>query len=462
LAKPNILLILSDQHRFDCLGVNRHPFLRTPHIDRLAAEGVNFTQAHTPIPVCVPTRNSLLHGQWSTEHLAIANHDTEAPRPAKPGLPTFTRMLHDAGYALLHVGKWGVHPDKDPTHPDYGYDRYISVGDYPGWREGLGAPPLPKTTWEGGVDPGVGPELSRLAWGAGETIRLLEQVSSSTQPFFIRWDPSEPHLPNIVPEPYNSLYPPEEISPWPSFPDPLIGKPYIQGQQRRTWGVEGWSWAQWAPVVSRYLGQISLLDAQVGRLLDALNTLGLVETTLVIYTADHGDLGGGHGMVDKHYVMYDDVVRVPLVARWPGHISPGTHCDAFVSHSLDLASTFCDVAGIPAPATFRGQSLVPLFKGAQDNGRSDIFSMYHGNQFGLYSQRMVRDRQWKYVWNATAEDELYDLEHDPGELWNLVTNPAYLEELRRLRRRLIVWMEAISDPLLNHWNRTQLLEDRTL
>jgi arylsulfatase A-like enzyme len=462
LAQPNILLILSDQHRFDCLGINGHPFLRTPHIDRLAAEGLNFTQAYTPIPVCVPTRNCLLHGQWSTEHLAIANHDTEAPRPVKSGLSTFTRRLRDAGYDLSHVGKWGVHPEKDPVHPDYGYHRYVGVEAYPRWREAQGVPPLPRTTWEGGLDPDAGPAHSRLAWGAGETIRLLEQASLSDQPFFIRWDAPEPHLPNIVPEPYYSLYPPAEIPPWPSFPDSLAGKPYIQGQQRRTWGVDGWSWEQWAPVVSRYLGQVSLLDAQVGRLLDTLDSLGLAESTLVIYTTDHGDLGGGHGMVDKHYVMYDDVVRVPLVARWPGHISPGSVCDAFVSHSLDLAPTFCDVAGISPPDTFRGESLVPLFEGAQDNGRPDIFAMYHGNQFGLYSQRMVRDRRWKYVWNATAEDELYDLEQDPGELQNLARDPAHLEELRRLRRRLIAWMESISDPLLNGWNRTQLLEDRTL
>ncbi len=462
MTQPNILLVYSDQHRFDCLGVNGHPLLQTPHLDRLAGGGVNFTQAYTPIPVCVPTRNCLLHGQWSTEHLAIANHDTEAPRPVKPGLPTFTRALRDAGYSLAHVGKWGVHPIKGPTHPDYGYHRYISAEDYPRWREAQGAPPLPRTTWEGGPDSGVGPELSRLAWGAGETIRLLQQVSSIDQPFFIRWDAPEPHLPNLVPEPYNSLYPPDEIPPWSSFPDPLIDKPYIQRQQRRTWDVEGWTWTQWAPIVSRYLGQLSLLDSQVGRLLDALGALGLAQSTLVVYTTDHGDLGGGHGMVDKHYVMYDDVVRVPLVARWPGHIEPGTVCDAFISHSLDLASTFCEVAGTPIPTTFRGQSLVPLFEGARDNGRPDIFAMYHGNQFGLYSERMVRDRRWKYVWNATAEDELYDIEDDPGELRNLAADPKYLRELRRLRRRLIAWMEATSDPLLNGWNRTQLLEDRTV
>jgi arylsulfatase A-like enzyme len=255
----------------------------------------------------------------------------------------------------------------------------------------------------GGLDPDVDPRDTRLAWGADAVIRLLEERSEADGPFFVQWDLREPHLPNILPEPYCSMYGPAEIVPWPSFPDPLVGKPYAQAQQRRTWQVEGWAWREWAPVVGRYLGTISLLDAQVGRLLDALDRLALTEETMVIYTTDHGDMCGGHGMVDKHMVMYDDVVRVPLIVRWPGCATPGTVSHAFVSPALDLASTLCEVANAPVPATFRGKSLLPLLKSgrsAQSWDRQDILSMYHGNQFGLYSARMVRDRRWKYVWNA--------------------------------------------------------------
>jgi arylsulfatase A-like enzyme len=114
---------------------------------------------------------------------------------------------------------------------------------------------------------------------------------------------------------------------------------------------------------------------------------------------------------------------------------------------------------MPVPETFRGNSLLPLLAGQQDNSRQDIFSMYHGNQFGLYSQRMVRDYRWKYIWNATAEDELYDLQSDPGELHNLAVNPNYKDELTRLRVRLVAWMEEIHDSLLNQWTRMQLLEE---
>jgi len=457
VSRPNILLLHSDQHRFDCVGANGHPLLKTPNLDRLAAEGMNFSHAFCPIPLCIPVRNSLLFGQWSTGHLVIANWDTEAPRAAKEGLPAFSQVLREAGYFLGYVGKWHTHPTKGPL--DYGFHEYIPEEGYSRWRAAQGLPPRPRRNGSfGEPDPGIRPEQSRLAWGAQQVIRLLEACASQESPFFIRWDPSEPHLPNIVPEPYCSMYPPHAIPPWPSFPDPLIGKPYIQAQQRRTWKIADWSWKEWAPVVGRYLGEISLMDAQIGQILDALDRLHLAADTLVVYTTEHGDLCGGHGMVDKHYVMYDDVTRVPLIIRWPGRVVPGSACDAFVSHSIDLATTFCEVAGAPVPQTFQGKSLLPLLARERDNGRQDIFSAYHGNQFGLYSQRMVRDRRWKYIWNATAEDELYDLASDPGEVRNLAAEPACRGELVRFRQRLIAWMEEVHDPLLNGWIRAQLLE----
>lgn len=455
MTRPNLLLIHSDQHRFDCVGANGHQRVQTPNLDRLAAEGLNFTHAFCPVPLCVPARNSLLHGQWPTTHLAIANWDTEAPRPARGGLPSYSQALRDAGYRLGYVGKWHLHEQLDARA--YGFHDYVPEEEYDAWRAAEGLPPRPRHNgWFGELDPHIGPEASRLAWGADQAIRLLEEYGAHGTPFFVRWDPSEPHLPNVVPEPFHSRYPPATIPPWPSFPDPLTGKPYIQAQQRRTWRVDGWGWREWSPIVSRYLGEISLLDAQVGRLLATLDRLGLARDTLVIYTTDHGDLCGGHGMIDKHFIMYDDVVRVPLLMRWPGAIQPGSRCEAFVSHSIDLAATFCEVAGVPVPATFQGRSLVPLLDGADDS-RADIFTTYHGNQFGLYGQRMVRDRRWKYVWNATAEDELYDLGSDPAELRNLAIDARYADELRRLRRRLVAWMEETGDRLLNEWTRAQLL-----
>jgi len=451
-ARPNILLIHVDQHRADCLGAAGHPLLQTPALDRLAAEGVRYTHAFTPIPVCTPARASLLTGTWPSAHGLIANADTEVHPPTFPQLPTISQLLHDAGYRVGHVGKWHVHPQHPPTA--FGCDVYIPEQGYAAWRAAQGLPPKPhRNGFFGETDPAITAEQSSLAWGANRTLDLLRQAAAGERPFFLRWDPSEPHLPNVVPEPYASLYPPSAIAPWPSYPDPLVGKPYIQAKQRRTWGIESWTWDDWSPIVSRYLGEISLLDHQVGRILAELDRLGLADNTLVIYSSDHGDLCGGHGLLDKHFVMYDDLVRVPLLLRWPAQVTGGQLCDAFISSSLDISATLVSAAEITPPPSFQGASLLDQLT---HPARPDIFSCYFGNQLGLFSQRMVRDRHWKYVWNATAEDELYCLDDDPGEITNRMGDPAAQPALHHLQARLRSWMEATRDRVLNGWTRHQL------
>ncbi|MEZ4868386.1 MAG: sulfatase-like hydrolase/transferase [Caldilineaceae bacterium] len=464
-ARVNILLIHADQHRADCLGVNGHPLLKTPHLDQLATEGVNFTHAYTPIPLCTPARTSLLTGQWPMQHGVITNYDAEAGRSLPLETPTVSQRLHEAGYFLGYVGKWGVDPRHTPL--DFGFHVYHPESNYTKHRAAQGLPPQPATNrWFGECDPYITPQQSQLAWGADRTIELIHQATAQPEPFFLRWDPSAPHLPNVPPEPYATMYPPAEIPPWPNFADPLTNKPYIQRQQRRTWGIDDWTWQEWAPVVGRYLGEISLLDQQIGRVLAALTAAGLAENTLVIYSADHGDLCGGHGMIDKHYVMYEELVRVPLLMRWPNAIAAGSTQHNFVSSALDLAATLCDAAGVTpigsaAPSALQGQSLLSLAQRNTSTGaRPDIYTTYHGNQFGLYSQRMVRDPHWKYIWNATAEDELYDLDRDPGELVNCIDDEACSQIRHRLRQRLVIWMEATNDRLLNSWIREQLLEGR--
>lgn len=457
MQKPNILMIVADQHRRDCVGVNGHPFLQTPHLDALARDGVNFTNAYTSSPICVPARNSLLHGCWPCHHHCIANPDTEAPRPAPVDLPAFPQALRDAGYYLTFTGKWPGGKTRSPI--EYGFHEYTPESEYNKWRAQQNLPPRPGGMPFFDFDPHITPEQGRLAWGANITIDTLKRVATQDQPFFVRWDPSEPHLPNVVPQPYADMYPPESIPPWPSFGDTFEKKPYIQAQQLRSWGLEGWDWNKWAPLVGRYLGEITLLDAQIGRVLKTLDELGIADNTIVIYTCDHGDLCGAHGMIDKHYVMYDDVTRIPFFVRWPGVVKPGSVCDDFVVHTIDLARTLCEIAGAPVPETFQGESLLPMLKGEGSNGRQDVLCMYMGNQFGLYSQRMVRDRQWKYVWNATAEDELYDTLNDPGELVNRATDPECKERIAAMRKRLHQWMLDVKDPLNNMWVRKQLLEN---
>lgn len=475
--KPNILFIGSDQHRFDCVGVNGNPVIKTPNLDKLAATGMNFTNAYTPCPICTPARVSLLTGQWSFKHLNITiDAWTEVPRVHKEGLPTFSEQLKANGYFLGYLGKWHMEHDGKMQPKDAGFDMYIPEGAYGRWRQEKGIPrsELRETGWDisltpekfdwlirGGTDEYITPEQSKLHWGADTLIGWLEERVGKDEPFFLRWDPSEPHLTNVLPEPYASMYQPEDIPQWGSFAEDFHNKPYIQAQQLYSWGIQDWTWEDWAPVAARYYGEISLLDHEIGRVVEAVDRLGLRENTMIIYTTDHGDMCGSHRMMDKHYNMYDDVTRVPMVVNWPGVIEPGTYAP-FVSHALDLAATLCDITGSGIPDTFQGQSLVPVLKEGQKQGRKDILSAYHGTQFGLYSQRMVRNEKWKYVWNLTAQDELYDMENDPWELENLAGESQTEQVLKEMRLRLAELLTQAEDPLLNVWTNFQLSYGRKI
>ena len=459
MSKPNILLIHADQLRFDCLGVNGHSVVQTPNLDRLAVQGANFRHAFTPAPICSPARASLLTGQWSFQHGCISTPDTEIYRPAGEDIPIFSSILAEAGYKLGWVGKF--HGEVTGSPLSRGFDDFIPERAYDQWRQSRGRKPKVRANgWFGETDTSIEVEDSRLAWGAAQTVNLLDAYARNGEPFFLRWDPSEPHLPNVVPEPYSSLYDPASLQPWANFHDNLDGKPYIQAQQRRTWNIDSWTWDEWAPIVARYLGEVSLLDAQVGVVLNRLEELGLTDSTMVIFSTDHGDLCGAHGMIDKHFVMYDEITRVPLLVKYPGHIEGGVLCDSFVSHEIDIASTILAAAGLDAPASFQGKSLIEVASATDPDPRQDIFSAWHGSQLGAFTQRMIRDVHWKYVWNATCEDELYNLSDDPGELKNLAREASTV--LLSYRERLIGWMESLGDPALNLWTREAMVSGRKL
>ena len=459
--RPNLLLVHSDQHRWDCLGLRGAGRVRTPRLDALAGGGVDFTHAFTPNPVCSPARACLQTGAWSTTHGCLSIVGTETYRPADPALPTLTGLLAGAGYRVGHVGKFHGEVVGGPT--DHGAEVYVSAGEYGKWRASRGLPPRPRVNGLfGEVDPHVTTDQTALAWQGDRALAILHDFADSAdeKPFLLRFDPPEPHLPNVVSPEMAGWYPPESIDPWPGFPDDLAGKPEAQRRTRQRWGTDGWPWEQWRPIVSRYLAEVELLDRQVGRLLDALDARGLAGDTLVVYTTDHGDMCGAHGMVDKHFVAYDDVMRVPLIARWPGRLPAGATFDGFVHHELDLARTLLAAAGVDAPPSFAGRDLVADV--AAGEGRDFAFAQYHGTHQGLYSIRMLRTRRWKYAYNPVAVDELYDLDADPGELNNLAADPARAGVLADLRTRMADFMREIGDPLSPptfDWGRSKLPPD---
>lgn len=462
MKRQNILLIHADQHRFDCLGINGHKQIKTPNLDRLAKEGVNFNHAFTPTAICSPARASLLTGQWPHQHGCLSIPQAEIYAPANPELPTFPQLLKKEGYGMAWIGKY--HDEIAEKPDEHGFDIYVPETNYPAWRKAQGIDPLPRIeeNWFGCDDPDADDTQTKIAWEAGNVMDAIDRFTGEDKPFLVRWDPFEPHPPCRPPKSFSKMYPPESIEPWGSFDDPLENKPYIQKQQKHTWKIENWTWDDWAPVVARYYAEISHMDQQIGRVLNKLDADGLTENTLVLYSTDHGDLCGGHGMYDKHFIMYDEVMRVPMIGRWPGHIEGGKTCDAFVVNELDISKTILAAAGIKAPETFVGKNLADVACGTDLDPRPDIFGAWHGGQFGSYTQRMLRDRRWKYIWNTVDVDELYDLESDPHEIQNRVHDPECLTDLKRLRRRMASWMTDLGDRMLNQWTSEQLLHDRKI
>lgn len=469
MARPNVVLILLDQWRFDALGANGPTACRTPHLDRLAAEAVRCTRAYTPIGLCSPARASLLTAVYPHRHGMLNNcHEEDAIRLDLPdGLATFPRQMREAGYRLGYVGKWHAGRHLGPEH--HGFESWAGrPEDYRAYRLAHGLPaeaPVPPDAVSAqigrlrlpiaGTDP-TPPERSYTGFAVEEALRLLEELATTGAPFLLQVSLEGPHHPYYAPEPFASWYEPSRLDPWPSFHDALKDKPASHRRRLARLGMADWAWEDWAPVVARYFGYVSHIDAQVGRLLEALGTRGLAEKTLLVVGADHGDLTGSHGQFNKGTMAYEDVYHIPLLARWPdGGLPGGTACRDFV-RLLDLGPTFLEAAGLEPPPGVDGRSLLACWRGQPEPDWPDsVFAQFHGDEWGLYSQRLVRDGRFKLVYNGQDQDELYHLARDPYELVNRAEDPAYRAERRRMELLLLDWMERTADPLLR-WARLQL------
>ncbi|MCX7012088.1 MAG: sulfatase-like hydrolase/transferase [Candidatus Sumerlaeota bacterium] len=232
------------------------------------------------------------------------------------------------------------------------------------------------------------------------------------------------------------------------------GKPYVHEEQTRRWGTDGLPEKTWRKIVARYYGMETMVDDAVGRILDRLHELGLEDSTLVIFTTDHGDAVGNHRMYDKGYCAYEEQFHIPLILRGVGLRRAGM-CDQWIT-SLDLMPTIVEAAQLELPPDLEidGRSLLPAFREGVSLGRDSIFAEFHGMQYGLCSLRMARNERHKYVLNVNDRAELYDLMDDPCELRNLAGTAAAADDERSMHDKLLRWMERTRDPLLKTiWGR---------
>jgi arylsulfatase A-like enzyme len=455
---PNILMVVTDQERWDILGSYGSTICGTPHLDRLASEGVRFETCLAPTAICSPSRASLLTGLYPHGHGILNNtHEADALRTELPsGLATFPELLRDAGYRLGYVGKWHVGRS---TPASRGFHDLSSVPeDVPG-RPGdpvVGADPqlrdpiyarYPRARLlVAGIDPRP-IEETETRRDADSAIELLERYVKLDQPFFLSVDFEGPHHPYMPPESFAELYDPASIPPWPNFDEDVANKPAAQRRLIEQRGVTGWTWHDWQPVVARYFGFMTFIDDEIGRLLEAIERLGLRQNTWVIHLVDHGDMTGSHGgQFNKGPLMYDEVLRIPLIVRGPRAV-PGGVCRGPVG-SLAVMPTILELAGLPAQPGLHVRSLAGALADPDAipiDGAA--FAEYHGDEWGLYSMRMIRTRSAKYVYSPHGMDELYDLGADPYERINRIDDRALARRLADLRAGMLDWMVRTDDPL---------------
>lgn len=473
MSRPNLFILLADQLRADVLGVNGSTICRTPHLDRLARDGVNFGLAFTTTPLCSPARAALFTGRYPHSNGLIAN--THYPDTPSPCLPERERLLFQhlatAGYRCGYVGKWHLNVGEQAV----GAQRR-GVADFYGGRraaqlhrERLSLPPREdvagarRRTMEGPHPPMCGvapyPEEYHLDAGiAGQAVALLRQyvdegLGGPDRPFALVCSFHGPHFPLEVPEPYADLYDPAAVPKPGSFDDALAEKPPAQRTHPWLQLAAHLSWPEWQRVIAAYWSFVTLIDELTGRVLRALEELGLDEETLVVTTSDHGDMAGHHRMFDKGPYFYEDVMRVPSVWRWPGHVPPlQNEQRGFISH-VDVVPTLLellDVDPVAGAPPLQGVSRVPVLIGDPAATRgNEVFGESNAGDLvnPQLDARMIRTRRWKYAWRPGDVDELYDLEADPEELANLAAATKHAAALQQLRVRLAAWMQETEDPL---------------
>ena len=466
-SRPNILLILTDQQRWDTICGRSG--CRTPNIDALAAQGVRFERSYTPVSLCCPARAMLVSGaySWHNGVFVQVHVDHRMHYGMKEGTVTYAQRLADAGYRTAYLGKWHADWVKGPL--DYGYQRIsaVSQGPEPTARANLRPEDqltsIPKgahiaaervVQWVGGDDWPVwrefdGPHESRRPhFMASRAEAVLGELCGGEDPWLMEVHFPEPHDPYAPHVEFARRYDADKVPLPDNWREEYVNKPGMNLKEAANYrDVTDEDVRQ---AIAHYWAYTEEIDHYVGKILDALEASGQAENTLMVFSSDHGDLLGNHGMFIKSWMPYEETHRVPMVARWPGHIPAGT-----VAHQLvqlhDWAHTFCDVGGA-GPLPYKdGISLKSLMRDPEgEASREAIMNIYYGCEF-LHLQRIMITERYKYVFNGFDLDELYDLETDPSEMINRVDDPAYGEVADDLRRKLYEFMDRFDDPFKSNW-----------
>ena len=464
MKKPNILLLFSDQHNYSYLGSEGHPYIKTPSLDRLAAEGVKFPNAYCQNPLCVPSRANLMTGRYC-RNLGIYDNR----HCLQSNGVTLPRVFGAAGYRTCVIGK---------TH--FNGEQWQGFQQRPyGDLYGQGHQPDPyRTPEEKGPNSGLkdiiacsGPTgiplpMTQTEICVAEAAKWLQVHASreAATPFLLSVNFDKPHFPINPPKEYFDRYIDQVTVPT-DLEDYLerSAVPFVRNSARNNGVLQHRGHHDLVrQTLAAYCGCVEWVDNAVGRIVNVLDFLGLKDDTIVIYTTDHGEMGYERGFWQKT-VFFDSSARIPLIFRWPGKFAPGRAPRDFAG-LIDLLPTLCDLAelgplprydGLPCDAD--GVSLKNALAAGTPVGRDEIFCESTVLKEPEHAGCMIRKGQWKYNHYLDNQDELYDMEADPRELNNLVNNPAYKDTADELRNRVKTFWEP--EKQIARYNATPMMQN---
>jgi arylsulfatase A-like enzyme len=485
--RPNILLLVNDHQAYYRHGWDGGTRPLTPHFDQLAAEGIRFERSYAAVPLCGPSRRTLVTGLYPHNHGNYYNYTN-----SEYDHEVYLETLVQAEYRCFYNGKWHAGPGSPKDFgcegvckTDYG-NPYI-MPEYHAYLEERSLPPAEHHVEMVFMSDAVKASFPRIKegepyrcdrhWCGEDAVGLtvtpkethesfflahtaceqLEEWAQSEErpPFHMRVDFWGPHHPHFPTQEFAELYDPATIEEYGSFRDTLEGKPdYYWHEGRYLLSENGGRlvvpsplpWETWQKIMARAYAHITMIDAAGGLILEKLDELGLRENTLVIWTTDHGDALASHGgRFDKGAYMTEEVLRVPLAMRFPGRIEPGQVSNALVC-GTDIAPTLLDAAGTAFESPVDGQSLLPLAAGEADEWRDSLLVETYGHGYGLtHVGRGILKGRYKYLIYQDHLGELYDLEADPYEMTNLIHDPRYGEVLAELEEALRAWQRRTGD-----------------
>jgi arylsulfatase A-like enzyme len=473
----NILLITSDQQHWNTLGC-QNPEIQTPNLDKLAAEGTLYTRTYCPNPTCTPTRASIITGKYASQHGAASLGQKLAETE-----PTVGAVFQRAGYRTTLVGKAHFQPltgseeypslesypilqdldfwrnfsddfygfqhievarnHTDEAHVGQHYAIWMQEKGLDNWRDYFRSPTgtndTQKHKWL------IPEEYHYNAWIAERSCALLDQYKDSGEPFLLWSSFFDPHPDYLVPEPWDTMYDPEKIT----VPQMTPGEhdqnpPHFRMTQEENPDFSAWKEKDGHQVhgfgshlqdrkslakdIAIYYGMVSCMDKYIGQIVDHLDSLGLAEDTIIVFTSDHGHYFGHHGLNAKGPFHYEDGVRVPLIVRMPGRVPAGKQSDALQT-LVDLAPSLLSLCGIEVPEDMTGIDQIPVWTGEADSVRDHVTVEHHHQPTTVHMKTYIDSRYKITVYLHQPYGEIFDLENDPGEVNNLWSDRKLRAEL---------------------------------